>query len=246
MSITESAILGGRIHLQQATQGYRAGVDAILLAAGCDARADERVLDVGCGAGAVMLAAAAMRPGVRFVGLEMDADAVALARINIALNDMTARVSVVEGRVGLAFKELAIPPFDAVLSNPPFFDDPAALRAPAPAKRAAWLSAEGLHVWMSFLLASVRQGGAITVIHRADRLGDILAGLIPRAGSIQVRPISPFADTPAKRVIVRAIKTGKAPLRLLAPLVLHERAASTKYSADAEAILQGQSRLNWS
>ena len=38
-----------------------------------------------------------------------------------------------------------------------------------------------------------------------------------QAGSMQVRPIHPFADEPAKRILVRAVKGGKAPLILLPP-----------------------------
>ena len=43
------------------------------------------------------------------------------------------------------------------------------------------------------------------------------AVLAEKAGSFQVRPIHPFADTPASRVLVRAIRSGRAPLRLTMP-----------------------------
>ena len=93
-------------------------------------------------------------------------------------------------------------------------------------------------------LKAVREGGTITLIHRADRLADILAGLSPKAGLFQVRPVHPFADEPAKRVLMRAVKTGKAQLRLLPALVLHDRAGG-KHTATAEAILRGQAALSW-
>ncbi|HEX7884926.1 MAG TPA: methyltransferase, partial [Phenylobacterium sp.] len=91
---------------------------------------------------------------------------------------------------------------------------------------------------------AVREGGSITVIHRADRLADLLALLAPKAGSVQVRPIHPFADEPAKRVLVRAIKTGKAPLQLLPPLVLHDRDGG-KHRPEVEATLRGEAELGW-
>ena len=62
------------------------------------------------------------------------------------------------------------------------------------------------------------------------------------AGSCSVRPVHPFADEPAKRVLVQAIKTGRAPLRLLPPLLLHDRAGG-KHTAEAEAILRGETAL---
>ena len=142
------------------------------------------------------------------------------------------------------FSALESPPFDAVLANPPYFDDPNALRGPDPAKRGAWIADGGLGVWLTFLVRAVRDGGSITLIHRADRLADILGLLAPKAGSLQIRPVQPFADSPAKRVIVRAVKTGKAPLRLLPALVLHGRDGA-RHTAEAEAILRGEAALSW-
>lgn len=236
--------MGGRVRLRQRPDGYRAGMDAALLAAACDALPGQRVLEPGCGVGGALLAAATRRPGTIFHGVERDSAAAALAVENVALNGLGARVSIVEGDVETGFRGLGLPPFDAVMSNPPFFDDPAALRAPAPAKSGAWIADGGLAAWTGFCLKAVREGGTITLIHRADRLADILALLAPKAGSFRIRPIAPFADAPAKRVIVRAIKTGKAPLVLSPPLVLHDREGG-KHSARAEAILRGEAALDW-
>jgi tRNA1(Val) A37 N6-methylase TrmN6 len=244
--ITEDRVLNGRIRLRQPARGYRAGLDAALLAAAaCDDGAEgARVLEAGCGAGAALLQAAVRRPTARFVGLERDPAAAALARENLALNGLSERVEVLEADVAAPFPRLGLAPFDAAMANPPFFDDPAALRPPAPAKRGAWMADDGLAAWTGFLVKAVREGGTITVIHRADRLGDLLSLLTPKAGSFQVRPVHPFADAPAKRVLVRAVKTGKAPLRLLPPLVLHDRSGG-KHTSETEAILRGEAALGW-
>ena len=94
------------------------------------------------------------------------------------------------------------------------------------------------------LLKAVKEGGRIVVVHRADRMADLLALLGEKAGSFAVRPIHPFADEPAKRVLVHAIKTGRAPLRLLPPLILHDREGG-KHTPQAEAILRGEASLGW-
>ena len=237
-------VLGGRVALRQRHQGYRSGLDAALLAAACDSGADERVLEAGCGVGGALLAAAARRPESRFVGIERDPDARALAQQNVALNGLGDRVQVLAGEVEAGFRALGLPVFDAVMANPPFFDDAGALRAPHPAKTGAYIADGGLAAWTGFMLKTVREGGAITLIHRADRLADILALLAPKAGSFRIRPIHPFADAPAKRVLVRAIKTGKAPLMLLPALVLHDRDGG-KHRPDVEAILRGEAGLGW-
>nr|WP_312162237.1 methyltransferase [Phenylobacterium sp.] len=243
-TVSEDHLLGGRVLLRQGARGYRAGMDAALLAAACDASEGARVLEAGCGAGGALLAAAVRRPGASFLGVERDAAAAALARLNAQANGLQDRVEIVEGDVATPFKRLALQPFDAVMANPPFFDDPGALRAPTPEKLGAWMADGGLAAWIGFLSKAVREGGSITVIHRADRLADILALLAPKAGSFQIRPIHPHADAPAKRVLVRALKTGKAPLQLLPALVLHPREGA-KHTDEAEAILRGEAALAW-
>jgi tRNA1(Val) A37 N6-methylase TrmN6 len=242
--LTRDGWLGGRLAIAQPREGYRAGLDAALLGAACDAEPGDRVLEAGCGAGAALLAAAFRRPGARFLGLERDADAARLGHENAAHNGLLERVEVRVFDILGGFAALGEARFDAVIANPPFFDDPAALRAPAAAKRGAWMAEGGLAAWTGFLLAAVRDRGTITLIHRADRLADILALLSAKSGSFQVRPIHPFAEAPAKRVLVRAVRGGKAPLLLLPPLVLHPTEGA-KHTRQTEAVLRGEADLAW-
>ena len=244
LEITEDRVLGGRVTLRQPKTGYRAGLDAALLAAACDAAAGARVIEAGCGVGGALLAAAARRPLASFTGLERDPDAAALARGNVALNGLAERATILGGDVAAGFRALGLAPFDAALANPPYFDDASALRGPNPAKTRAWITRDGLAVWISFLTKSVREGGVIKLVHRADRLGEILAALSVKTGAIQIRPVLPFADEHAKRVIVRGVKCSRAPMKLLPPLVLHTRDGA-KHSLVAERILRGEATLDW-
>jgi tRNA1(Val) A37 N6-methylase TrmN6 len=239
-------LLGGRIRLLQAARGYRAGTDAALLAAAVAELPGERLLEAGCGAGGALLQAAARRPLAALVGVERDAEALALARRNLALNHLQGRCAVVEGDVRAPFAALGLEPFDAAFANPPFFDDAARLRAPAPEKRGAWFADGGLKAWTSFLLSGLRGRGRLVLIHRADRLQDILEALSPAAGAFRVRPVHSFVDEAAKRVLVSAQKHAKGPLELLPPLIMHERgeAGAARFTARAEAVLRGEEGLS--
>ena len=242
--IVENGLLSGQVRLRQPARGYRAGMDAALLAAAVPALPGQTVIEAGCGAGAVLMQIAARRPGAILTGIERDPAMAALAMENAALNGMEATATIRQGDVAAGFRALGRAPADWAVSNPPFFDDAKALRAPSEGKRGAWMADDGLRAWTGFLLKAVREGGRIVVIHRADRLADLLALLGDKAGSFAVRPVHPFADEPAKRVLVHAVKTGRAPLRLLPPLVLHDREGG-KHSAQAEAILRGEAALEW-
>jgi tRNA1(Val) A37 N6-methylase TrmN6 len=239
-----NALLGGRVRLIQPLDGYRAGMDAALLAGAVPAKPGERVLEAGCGVGGVLTQIAARRPGVSLTGVERDVVAAGLAVENAALNGISGRMEAINADIAAGFTALDRPRFDWAISNPPFFDDETALRAPAPAKRGAWIADDGLAVWTRFLTDGVRDGGRIVVIHRADRLADLLALLGERCGSFAIRQVQPYADQAAKRVLVHAIRSGKAPLRLLPALVLHDR-SEAKHAPEAEAILRGEAALDW-
>ncbi|MBW8881723.1 MAG: methyltransferase [Asticcacaulis sp.] len=208
----------------QPARGYRIGMDGALLAAACAAIVTQR-------------------KAVHITGIERETSYAAMARDNVALNGFDG-VEVVEGDIGAGFRSFGLERFDLAFSNPPYFDDPDALRPPHDAKRAAWIADDGLGTWLEFALAAVTDGGEIVFIHRADRLADLLGGLSAKAGSFMVRPIQPFTDRCAKRVLVRAQRLGKAPLRLLPPLVLHDGGVR-KHTDGVEAILHGEAMLEW-
>jgi tRNA1(Val) A37 N6-methylase TrmN6 len=82
----------------------------------------------------------------------------------------------------------------------------------------------------------VRPGGTVTLVHRAERLDELLAGLAQGAGAVVVFPLWPGAGKAAKRVIVQARAGSAAPLRLAPGLVLHD--AGGAFTAEAQAILR--------
>lgn len=223
--------LGGRLQIAQPLRGYRAGMDAVLLAAACPARAGECVLELGCGAGVASLCLGWRVPGVALTGVELQPGYAALARANAADNglelqvfqaDLTALPAVLRAQM-----------FDHVIANPPYFLG--GTPAPDAGRGTARHEATPLAAWVDAGLRRLRPGGSITVIQRADRLAGVLAALEGRAGGAAILPIAPRAGRPAGRVIVQARKGGRAPLRLLAPLVLH---AAAQHLRDAEDLSQ--------
>ena len=242
MTRTPDAFLGGKIRLFQLEDGYRAGMDAAVLVAALGLKPGQRAMEFGCGAGAALLGAAALFEDVELVGVELDPRAAGLAQENVTLNGVEGRVRVAEGDALVYRDEREL---DAVFFNPPFFDDPSALRAPKAGKSPAWMSDAGLAAWIDAGLRRLRSGGVLTVIQRADRLDDILVALKSRAGAVNVLPIHARADEPAKRVLVQATKTAKAPLQIRPPLILHE-GVGTGFTAQADAIFKGEVRLEFS
>ena len=234
---TDNAFLGGRLNLLQPANGFRSGLDAVLLAAAVRATSGQTVLEAGQGAGVASLCLAYRVPGVRVTGLEIDETMVELARRNAARNGLGDRVDSLMGDVAAPPDALRAQRFDQVFANPPFFDEGEALPAKEPGRERARMGAPGtLERWVAFCAQRTTSGGHMTILHRADRLAALLSLLEPRVGGLAVVPLWPRSGVAAKRVIVSGRVGSRAPLTLLPGLVLHE--ADGSYTAEADAILR--------
>ena len=239
---TEDRLLGGRVPLRQPRRGLRAGLDAVLLAAGVPARPGERVLEAGCGSGAAMLCLSARVPGLRLVGVERDPALAALAAANAAASGLPAdRAAVRCADVRDLALARSLAPCDHAFANPPYW--PGGSAPPDPARRGA--THEGgadLADWARFLAAALRPRGSLSLILPAARLEAGLAALASAGcGGVRLVCFWPRAGEPAKRVLLQARRGGRGPSRIGPGLVLHE--ADGRFSAAAAAVLRDAAPL---
>lgn len=241
--VTVDHLLGGAVTLSQPRRGYRVAIDAPLLAAATLAQAGERVADLGTGVGAVALCLAHRVAGIEVVGLERQPALASLATANCMTNGLADRVSIVTGDLRQLPASLCPASFHHVMANPPYLR--AGAHTPAEDRSRAIANGEEapLAAWVRCALSLLRPRGTLTMIHRADRIDEILALLHPRFGEIVVFPLWPHAGQSANRVLVRGRRDRHAPARLAPGLVLHE--AQGGYTATAEAILRGGEALQW-
>lgn len=239
---TQDKFLDGAVTVIQPARGYRAGMDAVLLAASLSGGDGETLAEAGSGAGGALLCAAHRLAGCRLTGFEKDEEMRALAKQGVALNRVRERVSVRSHDVAERPRDLENA-FDQSFSNPPFFE-PGAVRAPGEGRQAAYLAETPLKVWVLFLHHITRPGGHVTMIHRAAALGDLLDLLGPRVGEIEVLPIRPAPGAPAKRVLVRGRKgLRRGPLTLHDGLALHDAVGGPASARAADALRGGA--LEW-
>jgi len=226
---TEDAFLGGQLRLRQPRSGHRAGHDAILLAAATPAHSGDRVVDLGAGVGAAGLALARRVAGIELVLVEIDEGLAALARGNAAANAIAAEVIVLDvtSEAGaFAAAGLGADSVDVVLMNPPFNDSARHRASPDKAREMAHVaSAATLAGWVHASRRILKSGGVLSLIWRADGLGDVLAALDRGFGSLRILPVHGDAREPAIRVLVSAVKGGKAPAQIHPALMLKDESA---------------------
>ncbi|WP_185985196.1 methyltransferase [Aureimonas mangrovi] len=234
MSSPEAGERADRFHrgrftlIQPAVGGYRAGLDAMLLAATVAKDMEGTALDLGAGTGAVGLGAAALAPALRVVLAERDeACAAALARTlslagnaDFAARSRVARLDVLAGRAAREAAGLADGGFDLVLTNPPFY--PANHRvSPDPRRRAA-LNVEGpdfLLRWLRVAAALVAPRGRLHAIVRPADLPTVFTALENRLGALSILPVHTRPGA-ATRLLVGARRGSRAAPSILRAVVL--------------------------
>ena len=237
---TDDGFLDRRLTLRQPRRGHRAGHDAIILAASTQARAGDRVIDLGAGVGAAGLALATRVPGIDLVLVEIDPTLASLAGFNARTNGIPARVVAADVGApdGLASAGLADGMADAVLMNPPFHDRARHPPSPDPARQDAHSASEyTARVWIRAAHRLLRSRGILTLIWRADGLPQVLDSLGARFGSLQLQPVHGARGQPATRILMRAVKDARA------PLVIHPAVFLDGSDPDVEAAMRGPHRL---
>lgn len=243
--VTRDLFLGGQLRLTQMRSGHRAGHDAILLAAATYAGPGDRVADFGAGVGAAGLALARRVPGLYLTMVEVDPQLARLAADNATANSIPAKTIVLDltsDARTFAASGLAADSLDAVMMNPPF-NDPARHRgSPDRARHMAHVASEDtLEAWVHAARRVLRPGGVLSLIWRADGLTEVLAALSRGFGSLSLLPVHAEPEKPAIRILGRAIKGGRAPMRLLPGLVLKDESRLPK--KQIEEILAGKAIL---
>lgn len=245
---TRDAFLGGRLNLSQPRNGFRAGLDSVLLGAAVD-RAGASLLDLGAGVGTAGLVALTLNPAIVGTLAERDPAMAALAAENIAGNGLGDRARIVQVDVtapGLERVDAGLTPdtFTSVIANPPFFD-PSRGTAPSAERGAArHMDPETLDLWVRTAASTAAPGGEVIFIYPAEGLPALLAGFSSRFGAVAVLPLVPREGEAASRILIRGIKGSRAPTKLLASRVLH-LPDGRDFQPAFDAIFRGNGRLDW-
>lgn len=247
-SLTRDAFLGGRLIVSQPADGFRAGLDSVLLGAAVDPDAAS-LLDLGAGAGIAALVALAHASALTATLVEADPRMAALAALNLTANGFAerGRLLILDVTAKGAIRAAAGLPADhygSVIANPPFFDQ---ARGTAPsARRAAarHMQAGALDLWVKAAATSAAPGGEVIFIHTLAALPALLAAFEARFGALTVLPLSPREGEPASRILIRGIKGSRAPLTLLASRPLHG-SEGRDFRPEFDAIFRGTARLGW-
>ena len=225
---TDDDFLNGLVQLRQPKKGYRAGSDALLLAASLPA-IEGKMLEVGAGVATPSICYLARVAGVvrpTLTAIEKFSDVAELAQYNVQQNELEAQINILnvdifDSAAGHEKRGLMPDSFDHVFSNPPFFDPAKGKTSQDDYKALAHsIKHDDLQRWLIFMVRVLKNKAFMSIIYPMEHLYTVLKILENRVGDMRIRPIFSIYDAPATRFLLQAKKGSRAPLKMLPDLVL--------------------------
>ncbi len=211
------------LRIIQKKDGFRFGIDAVLLSDFAkDIRAEE-MLDMcsGCGIIPILLSAKTKIPKIS--GLEIQEEVFDSAKRSVELNGLTNRVFIEKGDIKEGYKIYGKRRFGLITCNPPYMPKGTAvtneLDTKIIARHEILCTLEDVIKSASKLL---KQHGHFLMVHKPTRLADILClmrqyGIEPK----RIRLVHKKADAEPSLVLVDGAYKGGVELRIMPPLYLY-------------------------
>ncbi len=225
-------ILG--LKIIQNPQKYCFTSDAVLLANTARARKTDKVCDLCSGSGIIAILIAAKQNVQKVVGVEIQPTLADMAKRSVELNGLEQQIEILCESVQNCGKVLEKGSFDVVVTNPPYkkigvgqyLDESIAI-----CRSEQKLQFCELAVCASELL---KYGGKFFVIHRADRLAELIFEL--KKVYLEPKVITLIYPTKSKApntVMIECIKGGKPSVKIKT-LVIYEH--NNIYTAEAKKL----------
>lgn len=212
-------------YIYQPADGFRFGVDAVLLSEFSRIKPGESVLDMGTGTGIIPILLAAKTKGRHFTGLEIQEFSAAVAKESVLLNKLEERIDIVNGDIKEASKLFGNESFNVVVSNPPYMIADHGLRNDADekyiARHEALCTFDDIAREASRVLISK---GRFYLIHRPFRLAELFMTLKKyKLEPKRMRLVHSYVDKEPQMVLIEASKGGNSGIKIEKPLIIYEK-----------------------
>ncbi len=208
----------------QNPQGFCFGIDAVLLSSFVQVKKGSKVADLGCGTGIISILLSGKTEAASITGMEIQPDVAEMADRSVQMNGIQDRVRIVNADLKQAPELFGLSSMDAVVTNPPYRTKGCGMVNPDNAK------AISRHEILCSLEDIVRvsrdllkPGGKLFMVHRPDRLTDIIYGLRNyKLEPKKIRFVHSQISTPPNLVLIEALRGGNPHLKIDKPLIIYD------------------------
>lgn len=206
----------------QQKDGFRFGMEAVLLSDFARITPGDRVADLGCGNGILPLLLFGRGKGSFYYGFEIQPEASDLAGRNAALNGMSDRFQIFNADVACAPDLLGGQRVDAVICNPPWEDPRSGPMNPSlSVSTARHQQNRGLEAFLKASYRILKRRGRIFLVYPARGIFTLFTLLrMNRLEPKAYRLVYPSPDHPARMVLAEAVRDGKPGLTTMKPLIV--------------------------
>jgi len=226
------ALCPGGLRFVYGNGQFPPGLDSFVLSSLPRLKPGLRVCDLGCGTGLLSLLLLQRQRNLTVTGLDLQPEAIRLARLAAAENGLTDRLSFLLG--DLRKSVLPAGSFDLVICNPPYFP-PSSGPQPAGGARRTARTEENCTLEEVCRTAArlLRWGGSFCLVHKPERLADLLCAA--RQSGLEAKRLRLVCSRPERApslVLVEARRGGRPGLAVEPPLILEDPGGSPTAELD--------------
>ncbi len=203
------------------------GIDAVLLSAFAKVKPGENVVDIGTGTGIIPLLLSAKTDAKYIKAVEIQPDMADMAKRSVLYNNLQDRIEIICNDIKRADSFIKKSSVDVVVSNPPYIKSSHAITNP---KNSLRLVRHEIACTLEDILSAasnmLKYHGRFYMIHKAHRLTEIVCKMREYKLELKrLRSIHPFADKPAKMVLIEGVKQANPWLDIDPPLIIYKNDA---------------------
>jgi tRNA1Val (adenine37-N6)-methyltransferase len=241
MDVTErNSLFDGELICDQHIEGYRFSVDAVLLAHFATVKKNDRILDLGTGAGIISLILFYRYNSIiaECSGVEIQKSLFQLARMNMINNEFNSKNKLFNCDVKDIKQYCVAGSYDTIICNPPFYPENSGRKSiNSEARLARHQISADLGDFLDAASYAVKNRGNLYFIYPAELLGEfIVKATSRRLEPKKIRFVYSYPGSPkaAQLILIQCSKNGGQGVEIEEPLYIYKEQSGTFTSEVAE------------